>query len=143
MKLERFCYSPMGTFGTLEIKTTRETFKCFTVERPWENNEPMRSCIPEGDYKLVWYNSPRFGRTVAVVGNSVSLFPDPKYKRSAILIHSGNTMDDVLGCISPGEALGFVSGKWAVIGSKSATQKVLSLLDPVTPGNITISHYIP
>ncbi len=142
-KLERFAYSPMGTFGKLTLETSNETFTCFTVERPWQNNEAMKSCIPEGKYDLVWYNSPKFGRTLAVVGNTVSLFPDSNYKRSAILIHAGNTMDDLLGCIAPGAELGFVAGKWAVVGSKPTTEKLLSLTDPINPGTITISQYKP
>jgi hypothetical protein len=43
-----------GTFGELYIDG--EPF-CATCERPWNNNEPNSSCIPEGDV------TPSFFRT--------------------------------------------------------------------------------
>ena len=46
--LERFAYSPMGTFGVLTV----DDFECYTVERPWLDNKPRESCIPEGVYRL-------------------------------------------------------------------------------------------
>lgn len=44
--LERFAYSPFGTFGKLIYGD--KTF--LTVERPWLGNKPYKSCIPEGVY---------------------------------------------------------------------------------------------
>lgn len=121
--LERFAYTPWGTFGRLVYGD----FRAFTVERPWVNNEVRKSCVPEGMYDLQWYNSPKFGPTWALVGDSVSLFPEAGKKRSAILIHVGNTMDDLLGCISPGATLGTVNGKWAVLSSGPTLKKFLAI----------------
>jgi hypothetical protein len=137
IKLVRFAYSPLGTFG----KLTYNDNEFFTVERPWENNAPMRSCIPEGVYDTVWYNSPKFGRTLAVVGNTVSLFPDSNSTRSAILFHAGNTMDDLKGCIALGAELGFVSGKWAVLSSAPSTNKFLQSVDQSNPPKLVISQF--
>lgn len=114
--LTRFCYSPMGTFGRLYVP---EGFECFTVERPWANNARNESCIPEGRWRLV-------------PTKYYAAEPDlPTYEvmvpgRSLIKIHPGNTMDDVLGCICPGTALGFLESrphagaKWGVLGSRNA-----------------------
>lgn len=110
--IQRFAYTPWGTFGRLVYND----FRAFTVERPWLDNKPRESCIPDGNYTLEWYNSPKFGPTWAVIGDTVSLFPSNK-ARSAILIHPGNTMDDLLGCIALGSTLGTVNGKWAVLNS--------------------------
>lgn len=124
--LERFAYTPFGTFGRLTYNDER----FFCLERPWENNKASVSCIPEGAYKVIWYNSPRFGKTLAVVGGSVSLFPEPKSQRSGILFHAGNTMDDLQGCIALGESLGYVNSKWAITDSGKAMSRFLSLKIP-------------
>lgn len=123
IKLERFAYTPFGAFG----RFIYGDFRAFTVERPWLNNRARESCIPEGKYTLQRYNSPKFGDTFAVVGGTVSLFPELHSTRSAILIHPANTMDDLLGCIALGSTLGYVKGKWAVLNSTITVKEFLSL----------------
>lgn len=120
--LERFAYTPCGVFGRLVYND----FRAFTVERPWLNNKARESCIPDGEYSLKWYNSPKFGPTWAVIGETTSLFPEPGKARSAILFHKGNTMDDLLGCIALGSTLGTVNGKWAVLNSVVTVNKFLA-----------------
>ncbi len=121
--LERFGYTPFGAFGRLIYGENRY----FTIERPWEDNKKSVSCIPEGRYKVVWYNSPTFGRTLAVVGGTVSLQEDSNFQRSAILFHAANTMDDLRGCIGLGRSLGYVGNKWAITSSSNAVKEFLSL----------------
>lgn len=121
--LERFAYTPFGTFGRLIYND----FRAFSVERPWADNKARESCIPEGKYQVKWYDSPKFGRTLAVVGETVSLFPDNVHARSAILFHKANTMDDLLGCIGLGKSLGYMNAKWAVTSSTLAMQEFLNL----------------
>lgn len=120
--LERFAYTPFGTFGRIIYGD----FRAFTVERPWVNNTPRESCIPDGIYDMQWYNSPKFGQTWALLGETVSLFPESGKRRAAILIHAGNTMDDLLGCIALGATLGNVNGKWAVLNSGVTTRAFLA-----------------
>jgi len=124
--LERFGYTPFGTFGRLIYND----FRAFSVERPWADNKPRESCIPEGKYEVKWYDAPSFGRTLAVVGGTVSLFPDNTHARSAILFHKANTMDDLLGCIGLGKSLGYMNAKWAVTSSGIAMQEFLDLKIP-------------
>lgn len=124
--LERFAYTPWGVFGRIVYGD----FRAFTVERPWVNNKARESCIPDGEYQLKWYDSPKFGPTWALIGETVSLFPEAGKARSAILIHAGNTMDDLLGCIALGSTLGTVSGKWAVLNSV----KTVNAFKEVTKG---------
>lgn len=120
--LERFAYSPWGVFGRLIYGD----FRAYTVERPWVDNKARESCIPDGTYDLQWYNSPKFGPTWAVVGDTVSLFPEAGKARAAVLIHKANTMDDLLGCIALGSALGTVNGKWAILNSSATTLDFLA-----------------
>lgn len=121
--LERFAYTPWGVFGRLVYGD----FRAFTVERPWVNNKARESCIPDGEYDLQWYASPKFGQTWALIGETVSLFPEPKKARSAVLIHKANTMDDLLGCIALGSTLGTVNGKWGILNSTATVNKFLEI----------------
>jgi len=129
--LERFAYTPWGVFGRLVYGD----FRAFTVERPWVNNKARESCIPDGKYQMQWYNSPKFGPTWALIGDTVSLFPEAGKARAAVLIHKGNTMDDLLGCIALGSTLGTVNGKWAVLNS---TATVNTFLEKTKGKNLTL-----
>jgi hypothetical protein len=121
--LRRFAYTPMGTFGHL-IMLGNE-FECYTVERPWKDNQPEISCIPEGNYELVLG---RFNKGGYPAYEFVEV-PGREY----IKIHIANTMDDVLGCIGLGSSLGFVQGKWAVtLSSRAHTQFMRAMHDSRT-----------
>lgn len=125
--IERFCYAPQGTFGHLSYKE----FSCYTVERPWKNNEPFVSCIPDGEYTCEWYDSPRFGRTLAIIGGTVSLFPSPQHDRSAILFHVGNWPHNFEGCIGLGRNFTCINGKLGVSSSASTVEAFLNLFSNV------------
>lgn len=131
VKLERFAYTPFGTFGRIYIPE----YQCFTVERPWLNNIPKESCIPIGEYdmKLSFYNR----------GNYPSYEISGVPNRTLIKVHIGNTMDDLLGCIAPGKALGFLERKWAVTSSKKAFNEFMTAMDGVETSRIHITNYVP
>ena len=115
--LERFAYSPMGTFGILTV----DDFFCYTVERPWLDNIARESCIPEGAYgiELGMYN--RGGYPAYEIMD----VPD----RSLIKMHRGNNMNDVVGCVAFGETLGFYEGLWSVMNSGKAMGKFMEAMD--------------
>lgn len=128
--LERFAYTPFGTFGRLAV----DGFQCYTVERPWLNNKVGQSCIPEGEYEL----SPgRFNRGGY---RAYQLMDVPG--RSLIKIHIGNTMDDVIGCIAPGMSLGYLNNKWGVTNSKTAFDRFMDVMDG-EKGRVEIIQYLP
>ena len=85
-----------GTFGRLTFDGQRVS----TLELPWRDNLPQRSCIPVGRYLCRLVQSPKFGRVYMVTD-----VPG----RSAVLIHSANVAGDVdlgyttqlHGCIAP------------------------------------------
>ena len=124
INLERFCYSDIGTFG----KLTYNEFSCFTVERPWKNNIPFVSCIPDGSYKVKWHNSPKFGTTLAVYGGSVSIQKQYEYDRYAILFHAGNWPTDFEGCIGVGRSLRCINGELGVTSSRDTLNELFLLL---------------
>ncbi len=77
---------------------------CKTLERPNFNNQSDNpntpkndsSCIPEGVYRIV----KRFSEHL---GNHLHILDVPK--RELILIHSGNCIDDILGCALVGDKI--------------------------------------
>lgn len=96
----------MGTFGIILV----DGQILYTVERPWLNNAPGTSCIPEGSYKCEprWYNG---GGYQAVEVTNVP-------KRTHILFHIGNTMNDSAGCILVNSRLGYIDNMWAGVSSR-------------------------
>jgi hypothetical protein len=113
--LERYGYTPMGTFGRLHYKG----FHCYTVEKQWELNQSFISCIPVGIYKLE--------TTIFYGGDGPGGKRDyPTFKllnvpgRTLIKIHVAQTCDDLKGCIGLGTELGFINKRWAVLNSKRA-----------------------
>jgi hypothetical protein len=79
-----------GTFGVL---LHDDLPFCVTLERPWLNNIPFKSCVPGNmTYECKRISSPKFGNTFEVV------MPEGS-PRSHILFHKGNKMADSSGCL--------------------------------------------
>jgi len=108
-RLVREPSTPDGTLG--EMFDPDGNHLCFTMELPWENNEPRKSCIPIGRYTCIPHNSDAHPGTWELLN-----VPD----RSEILIHTGNTDADSLGCILVGRAIGSLNGVSAVLLSAVA-----------------------
>ena len=82
-----------------------------TVEQEWRptapGGEPFNSCVPAGQYRLIPHVRPSGDRVVALVNHGLGVFYEEMDRirevgRYLILIHAGNTSDDVVGCIAPG-----------------------------------------
>jgi len=121
--IERVAYTPRGTFGRLVIRDPGKggnLLELWTVERPWLDNQARISCIPEGTYGLVPSRFYRGGYDAPEIR--------PVAGRSRILIHVGNTMDDVEVCVAVGLGLGVVRGQWAVTASQQAHANLMAAL---------------
>jgi hypothetical protein len=70
-----------GTVGRLSFGDA----VVYTLELPWRDNAPQKSCIPPGKYRLEIVKSPRFGRVYQVMA-----VPG----RSSALIHPANFAGD-------------------------------------------------
>lgn len=95
-----------GTFGILTNSDGKEL--CFTLELPWLNNEPNKSCIPVGTYTVIPHSSivhPSTWEITNVPG------------RNEILIHNANVASQLLGCIAVGDHIGKLDGMPAVLHS--------------------------
>lgn len=75
---------------------------CSTFELPDRKNQVNISCIPGGEYMLKMIVSPKYGICYKV--HDVE-------NRTNILIHTGNTVDDTLGCIMPCSSFGLLKTK--------------------------------
>lgn len=113
--LSRFCYSEMGVFGEMTVGDQR----LFTVEQPWRNNTPTKSCIPIGEYQCVPRRYHRGGY------DAIEIKDVPG--RSHILFHKANLASQLAGCIAPGYVLGYLNGSWAVLDSGKAFEHLMSV----------------
>jgi hypothetical protein len=96
----------------------RQTF--FTLERPWLGNQRGVSCFPTpGTYHAIIRRSPHLGITYWLHD-----VPD----RSFILIHSGNVVAHVQGCIALGLMRGWLRGERAVFQSVTAVRNFMKLM---------------
>ena len=93
IEILRFGLFEDRTIGRLKI----DDLELWTIERPWQNNLPFKSCIPDGDYEIKLTDSPRFGPGTWQVQNVPN--------RTHILFHVANTAADVVGCIGCGISL--------------------------------------
>lgn len=87
-----------GVFGVLTLNG--QVF-CVTLELPNKNNKRKISCIPTGQYTCKRFKSPKFGNTWQVMN-----VPNRNY----ILLHAGNTVEDIEGCIILAEKYGKIKG---------------------------------
>jgi hypothetical protein len=106
--LIRHSYSPTETMGVMKLPDGTELH---TIEPPWiphaeAFSTPSRSCIPDGVYDLVPHNGRTWKDTWAMVNPELRVWHLPEHMngpgRSACVIHLGNWVTDIIGCIAPG-----------------------------------------
>ncbi len=97
------------------------SFRCFTLELPYKDNQKNISAIPEGTYKCNKTVSPKFGDCIAVEG---------VVGRTYIRIHKGNYTRQIEGCILPGESIADIDndGTPDVTSSVKTLTKLLAVL---------------
>ncbi len=132
LTLTRIAYLQDVTLGNL----VGDGIELATLEEPWIPNsfgpggarrgDGQESCVPDGDYVLTPHDGTLF-RDVYRLSNpelGVWDFPNQILKatwgRASVLIHSGNTTDDILGCILVGLSHGRMEERSAVLSSRMA-----------------------
>jgi hypothetical protein len=141
IELVRFAYLPDCTLGFLDA----DNIKLATIERPWipdpdgPGGQPRESCIPDGTYHVSPWNSDRFPNTFILTNPFLGVYRQPgdvpagqKHGRSAILIHAGNRVQDVIGCIAVGVRHSFFSQQHAVLESRKALDQLRTVLGKET-----------
>ena len=107
--LTRWHYGKTCTIGILRWGNDKYVY---TMEDGWHGNSPMISCIPDGEYLC----RPRMFYKGGYEAFEITGVPN----RSTILIHRGNTADDVTGCVVVGMEVGSLGNKAAVLNSSGA-----------------------
>lgn len=93
---------------------------CHSLELPWLGNIQKKSCIPTGCYHAFKTNHPRLGPVLSL--------PDVP-RRSGILIHTANSVNEIEGCIAPGLDV----SDMGVIYSRKALDRLYALLPNTFP----------
>lgn len=139
MLVLRRAYLPDGS-ATIGELTLEGNHLCFTLERPWLNNQVSVSCIPKGDYRLTRRASPIVERTSGgefVEGWEVSRVPG----RTHIMIHPGNWAKDTEGCILVGERFSWHPEHGPMVtNSRDTFRRVMQALDGAPSWNIAIEQ---
>lgn len=111
-----------------------------SVELRWDNNLPDKSCVPEGTYELVPYDSPKHGPTWYLKNEALGV-GGADTTRSFCELHAANFARQLEGCIALGlmgnpmfdPATGEVSP--AVEDSRPAIAQLLADLTPMSYGH--------
>lgn len=115
----------------------------YGMEQPWMDNKPFHSCIPAGEYRLVRHDSAKYGQVWAFVGGTVAHQESPgsPATRFACLIHAGNYVDDVEGCLAlgKGRVVEQATGRKMVTGSRIAVGELRTIAPPGGAHTATIS----
>ena len=107
LTLAREPFSDLATMGSL----TFGGIALHTIERPWiptdPGGKPFKSCVPAGKYKLIPHTRQNGDQVVALVNPGLAVYYTDRDRtrevgRYLILIHAGNWVTDVVGCIAPG-----------------------------------------
>ncbi len=100
-------------------------FICYSLERPYLDNAPNISCVPEGEYELKYHRYKGKLDTFALIGETVSHFPSDK-QRNLILIHPANKVHELQGCIATGTTK--LSGEGRMVKSLDAHKKLMNII---------------
>ncbi len=132
LTLERFNYSETETEGYLWLDA--ET-RLYTIERPWRagppGGVPRESCVPDGSYRLLPHTRPDGTEVLALRNTARGVYYTEEERgdrpgRFLILLHAGNTTDDIVGCIAPGEGRTIHKNRRMVTSSRKAMQQIMA-----------------
>lgn len=98
-------------------------FGCYTIERPWKDNERGISAIPKGTYNWV-----KVGATQKIPYEHISILNVPG--RSGICIHAANYYFQIEGCIAVGSDLVDINkdGHLDAVNSRNTFTKLMGVL---------------
>jgi len=123
-------HTPWGTLGKVTIGAS----KLWSIEKPWNNNKPFESCIPNGSYNCERYSSEKYPDTFQVLE-----VPN----RTHILFHAGNNSGDVQGCIALGKARSIYNNKIMVMDSQKAMRHFMDCMEGEDSFQLILTPFIP
>ena len=129
VKLQRVSHSHLCTVGTMSVNG----FRCVTLERPWESNEPNVSSIPAGVYEI------RLGMYNAGGYPAFEVVDVPN--RTLIKIHAANKASQVQGCIALGEYLFVMDGEVAISNSRNTVSDFMAYMQGHPESTLVIEDW--
>lgn len=133
LTLERYCYAEDCTEGWLWLD---DGTRLHTIERPWKpgggpGGLPFVSCVPDGSYDLEPYLRPNGDQVLRLRNPDLGVYGDEtdvpaEGGRYLVLIHAGNFVDDVVGCVAPGLDRIIHKGRPMVTSSRAAMRLLMS-----------------
>ena len=138
LTLTRSSYTTLATCGRLDIGAEL----LYTLEQPWRNNETGCSCVPDGEYDLIPFVSPKHGPTWCLDNPALGVTSDGRENtRSRCELHAANWAEQLQGCIALGTddqpmydpLTGLVEP--AIENSRDAIAELLKLLTPGSSGH--------
>lgn len=139
LRLKRDIRLPDCTLGVLEVGA----HKLYTIERPWIEHPDggkcgmrFESCVTEGRYRLRPHVRPSGEKTWALTNAMLDCYylpsevPAAKIAacRTLVLIHAGNYVWDVNGCIAPGKRRSKRQFGWMVERSRDAMNEIRTVV---------------
>lgn len=130
--LVRDSYGPKETMGKLYANGK---LLAHTIERPWVKDEAHRggtsfeSCIPDGTYRLRKHTRPNGDKVVALINPDLGVWyqkedrPEP-WGRYLVLIHSGNFVEHIVGCVAPGSNRTIYENRPMVTSSRATMARI-------------------
>lgn len=136
------------TLGWLE----HAGLKLATIERPWLPNASgpggisKQSCIPDGSYAVEPFSGQRFSNVYRLSNPLLGVYRDQipngqGWGRHSILIHSGNFVEDVIGCIAVGTKHTITASQHQVLMSRDAMLSLREALASTPADVLTISPF--
>lgn len=123
-----------------------------TMERPWIPSATCKgglkgqSCVPVGVYQLVKHDSKKHPKTWALVNHDLDVVhyegddQDPDEDRATCLIHIGNYVRQVEGCIAVGLSHALTNGEHWVTSSTRAMQRLQAVVPWEDGHQLTITE---
>ena len=142
LTLTRSIYGPAATLGLLTVAGV--TYH--TIEQPWRDDAAFSSCVPDGTYMLMPYESPKHGDTWCLHNPAYGIYgtAPPVGARGYCELHAGNWASQLEGCIAPGLSAGTMidpslgTEQPAVLDSQEAIRAILAALGPMSTGHTLI-----
>ncbi|TFH42261.1 MAG: hypothetical protein E4H01_13745 [Lysobacterales bacterium] len=130
-----------GTSGTFEI----EGATYFSMEQPDLGNTPYKSCVPQGDYNLIPWTSPKYGEVYIMVNEDLNVY---KFENSpgrpdngrflCLFVHKGNYPRNFQGCVGAGRA--YLEEQDMITATASTCKEVIKKVIEEGSYKLRISH---